>query len=117
MHGAHPALSQPASEPEIEVRGIDADEHVRRIGTQAPDEVPAHRKQPRQVTQHLDQPHHGERLQRIEALQPLRRHRRAADALEPDPGVTACERTHQPGSEQVPRELARHQRHALHGGH
>ena len=74
--------------PDIEIRGIDADEEIRWIGDQFTDQLTPHREQARQARQHLDQPHHRQLFHLEQRLDPLLLHAWTGDADELDIWMT-----------------------------
>ena len=62
MHGLDAGLAQLELEGQVEIRSIDADEHVWPGRDQLPDQALAPRQQLAQTPQHLDQAHHRQTL-------------------------------------------------------
>ena len=80
MHGADAACFKPLLDPEIEIRRIDANEHVRLPVEHALAEPLAQIQQARQVGQHFGQTHHREFVGIVPSGQSRLAHARAADA-------------------------------------
>ena len=102
---------RPPRHAQREVRAVDGDQRVRRRRRHRVAGLADAPEQVRQPRQHLGDAHHRELLHRKAAGEPLRRHRRAADALRATrPSPTSCA---QPGdqraAEGVAGELARDQ--------
>ena len=112
MHGLDAGLAQLELEGQIEIRGIDTDEHVRLGRDQLPYQTLAPRQQLAQAPQHLDQAHHSQTLHGEGGDQALGLHARTADADEFDLRMLLLERLHQAGAEDIAGGLAGHQRHA-----
>ena len=88
MHGADAALLQPLLHAEVEVRGIDADEHIGLPRQHAPTQRAAQAQQTRQVTQYFGQAHHRQFAGIKPRVQACRAHCIAANAGEFGLGVT-----------------------------
>src|SRR3989442_13637475 len=77
-----PRLLQASLEPEIEVRGVYADEQVRALGQQGLSQAPPDAHDLAVVPQHFGVAAHRELLHRIVRLEPGREHLRPADPRE-----------------------------------
>ena len=84
MNGCNTALAQRLFEPEIEVRRVDADKHIRRIRSPAIDERATQSEQPRQYLDRLDQPHHGQGIGGLPDIATGLAHRRTGDTFHLD---------------------------------
>ena len=104
-----PPRFHPRSEPEVELRCIDTDEHIGTQLRQFGDQPATQLQEPRQMPQHLGEPHDGELLgvgQRFAARSTHPRPRDAHDAHARQPRTQHID---QGGTEVVSRGLARHQ--------
>jgi len=106
VHGADPGLAQLQLDAEVEVRGVDADEHVRLFVDQGADQPAAALEQFRQATEHLDQAHHRQALHGEIAVETLGLHARPTDADELCIGMAGLDGLHQAGAEDVAGRLA-----------
>ncbi len=112
MHGADPALLEPALHAQVEVGGIDADEHIRPPGQHALAERTPQLQQAGQVAQYLGQAHHRQ-LARVEpGLATFAAHAIAADAGEFGVGPAFAQCGDEAGPQPVAGGLAGHQRDA-----
>ncbi len=84
MHGAHARALELRFEAEVEIRRVDADEDRHALGAQPSREPAAQCEELRQAGQHLDQPAHRQRFQRIPGLAAGRLHPGPGDADEAD---------------------------------
>jgi len=112
VHGADAGVLEFGLEPEVEVRGIDADEYVRPPCEHAFADIRAQAQQARQVVQHLDEAHDREFAAVVPAIQAGRAHGGAADAGEFGVGMALPQFLDQAGAEQVARGFAGDQRDA-----
>ncbi len=103
MHCPDPGSTQLELEPQVEVRGINADEHIGPLLDQRIHQALTARQQLRQTAEHFDQAHHGQSLQREIGLQPFGLHAWTTDANELDIGVLRLQRLHQARAENVTR--------------
>ena len=110
MHGAHAALLEPAFDAEVEIRGIDADEHVRCPNEHALAECLAQFQQARQVRQHFGQAHHRQLAGIEPGIESGGAHRIAADTGEFGIGIPLAKFADQSRAELVAGRLARAQR-------
>ncbi len=117
VHGANAALLQSALQAEVEVRRIDADEHVGLPRQQPRSHGAPQPQQSRQVPEHLGQAHHGQFRAVVPGRKPGGAHLRSADAGELGSGEAFAQLRDQAGAEQVARRLAGDQRDALGRGH
>ena len=101
-----PARFSAAASRQIEVRRVDADEHVGRQRLDPLAELAAHLQKPRQVRQHLGEPHDRELLGAIPRLAARRDHLGPRDADERRIGHARLQRLDEPGAERVARRLA-----------
>ncbi len=106
MHGADAGLAQLQFDAEVEVRRIDADEHVGTLVDQGADQAAAALEQLGQAAEHLDQAHHRQALHREVRIEALGLHARPADTDEADIGVAGLDGLHQAGAEDVAGRLA-----------
>ncbi|MNM86554.1 hypothetical protein D3C81_987100 [compost metagenome] len=112
MHGLDPGLTQLEFDVEVEVRGIDTDEHVRLRSDQVGDQLLATRQQFTQPTQHFHQAHDRQAFHREIRGQALGLHQRTTDADEFDRRMASLERTHETRAKNVAGSLTRHQRNS-----
>ncbi|MNC17965.1 hypothetical protein D3C75_658580 [compost metagenome] len=101
MHGTDAGLAQLEFNPEIEVRSVDADEHVRTLVDQGADQSAPTTEQFGQAAEHLDQAHHRQALHWEVRVQPLGLHAWTADADELHIRVTCLDGLHQSGAEDI----------------
>jgi hypothetical protein len=111
LHRRNARRVQTPREPQVEVRRVDADEHVRALRLEGAPQPQPQPQQARQVAQHLEQPHHGERFGRLPHLAARVAHLRPGDAEEACLGVECPQRPDQARPERVARRLAGHQSH------
>ena len=109
MHRADTRAAQIQFDVQVEVRRVDADEHVRLGRDQHLHQVLAPAQQFAQAAEHLHQAHDGQALHRKVRLQPFGLHARTADTDELDVGVALLERLHETGAEDIAGRLARDQ--------
>ena len=110
MHGGHAALLEPALHAQIEIRRIDADEHVRLPVQQLLAQRLAQAQQARQMAQDLGQAHHRQFAGVKPRIQSGRTHARTADAGEAGLGMALAQLCDQSGAERIAGGLAGHQR-------
>ncbi|MNP60527.1 hypothetical protein D3C76_1556200 [compost metagenome] len=110
MHGLDPGLTQLEFDIEIEVRGIDADEHVWFRGDQVGHQLLTARQQFTQPTQDFHQAHHRQTFHGKVGRQAFGLHQRAADTDELDRRMASLQRAHQTRAQNVAGSLTCHQR-------
>ncbi|MNN57930.1 hypothetical protein D3C81_1729450 [compost metagenome] len=118
MHGLDPGTAELELDTQVEVRRVDADEHVRALGDKGLDQAFAARQQLGQAPQHFHQAHDRQALHGEVGVQPFGLHARAANADELGVGMSRLERLHQGGAEDIAGRLAGDQRDAqgtIHG--
>ncbi len=106
-----PAARNCRASPQIEFRGIDADEHVGLLTQELAPDARAQLEQARQIAQNLKQPHDRKRFGRLPDLAAGGLHFRTRDAEEPRAGCEPLECLDERRTERVARRLARHQTH------
>ena len=109
MHRLHAARVQGAGDAQVEIGGVDADEHIRRVARPMGKQRFLRGEDVRQVAQHLDQPHHREAVHVNQRIKPRRLHRRAADAAEARIGQAFAQGSKERCAEQVAGGFAREQ--------
>ena len=117
LHRGQAAALEPARQAQVERRGIDAHEDIRRIAQELAQQAGTQAIEPRQVPQRLDEPHDGDFFgtgQRLAAGGP---HARAGHPDKAGVGMQAAERLDEGRAEQVSGCLARHQRDAQRPAH
>ena len=105
-----PGSTQLELEPQIEIRGVDADEYIWPLRDQSAHQALAARKELRQSAKHFDEPHHRQPFQRKVGLQPFSLHARTTYADELDIGMLRLQRLHQARAENVTRGFPGNQR-------
>jgi len=103
-----PRVLQASLEPEIEVRGVHADEQVRALGQQVLSEAPPDAHDLAVVPQHFGVAAHRKLLHRIVRLEALRDHLRPADPREQDRPAPQLEGGDEMRGKHVPRGFAGH---------
>ena len=107
MHSGDTAGTQPPFQRQVEIRGVNADEHCWRIGSQALIELVADSEQFREMAQHFDQPHDRQPLHGHHTRKPLGQHFRTTDTGETGVGIAGLEGSDETGTEQITRQFAR----------
>ncbi len=102
-------MAQLQFDVQVEVRRIDADEHIRLRRDQHLHQVLAPAQQFAQAPEDLEKPHDREAFHGEVRLQSFGLHARAADTDELDVGVALPERLHETGAEDIAGRLARDQ--------
>ena len=110
MHGLDPGLTQLEFDIEVEIRGIDADEHIRFFGDEIADQLLAPGQQLTQTAQHFHQAHDRQAFHGEVGNETLGLHQRPADANELYRRVLNLERAHETRAQNVTGSLTRHQR-------
>ena len=82
MQGRDAALPERALQRQVEIRRIDADEHIGRVVDEMRTDASAQAQQARQVHQHLGESHHGEFFGVRQRAASGGAHARSGDALE-----------------------------------
>jgi hypothetical protein len=90
MNGRNAALLECLFQPEIEVRRVNADEHIGRISQQAAFEVRADGGDLAIVPEHLDVAAHRQLLERMPGVEAQPEHLRTADAENTAFGSLPC---------------------------
>mmetsp|Transcript_5757 Transcript_5757/g.14034 ORF Transcript_5757/g.14034 Transcript_5757/m.14034 type:complete len:458 (-) Transcript_5757:1291-2664(-) len=108
VHGLDAALAQPVLQAEVEVRCIDADEHIGPPGQQPVAQLLADRQQLAQVQQRVDIAKDRQLAVRPPALEALGDHLRAADALRGHARPARAQALQQQAGQQVAAGLAGH---------
>ena len=109
MHSLDAARVQYFGDAQVEVGGVNADEHIRRVVRPVGEQGALGGENVRQVAQHLHQPHHREAVHVNKRGEPRRLHRRATDAAEARIGQAFTQGSEERRAEQVAGGFARKQ--------
>ena len=101
MNGRHATLLERFFNRQVEIRGIDADEDVRRIGQQTLFQAVANARDFPIVFEHLDITAHRQFFEGIPGIEPLPLHFWAANAVKKSIGQTRLEGLDQMTRQQV----------------
>ena len=107
VHGRDPAPAKHRLEPEIEIRGINSDEHVRLAGDEAPGKLSALGKELQISASHFHQAHHRQTLHGKHAATALFLHSRSGNAFKACLRHPFADGRNQPGAQDVAGRLAR----------
>ena len=120
LHGAHIDAFQTARQRQVELRGVDADEDIRRRGAETPPQLRPQPQQPWQMLQHLGESHDGELLGARPRFAALRDHLRSRHSKAVHAGGALAQRRYERRTELIAGMLARHdadaQRRSSHRG-
>ena len=101
VHRLDSSAAQLELQAQIEIRRIDANEHVRLCGDQITSELTATAKQFEQAAEHLDQAHDSQPLHREIGFQALGFHPRTTDTNEFGIRIALLDGLHQTGAKNV----------------
>ncbi|CFP62139.1 Uncharacterised protein [Bordetella pertussis] len=106
MHGGGTGLAQLVLQAQVEIRRVDAHEHRRRLGQQAPLDVAVGRQQAGNPLERIDVAEHRERMHGVPGLEAARRHLGPAYAGAVHAGCPGLQAGDDAPGQQVARRLA-----------